>query len=133
MTEYWQQGTFKDTDVPLEDYLQSRMHYSVWRMSPKGVQFVQRKLKKQMNQCFYCRKKIGTRSCHVDHVKPLWKGGKNHHTNFVLACPSCNIRKGANNPYINVIQDNRISMAEERRDMELATKIAKRMDRWDVL
>ena len=39
-----------------------------------------------------------TRGYHVDHVIPLAAGGSNGPENLVLACPSCNQRKGAKHP-----------------------------------
>lgn len=36
---------------------------------------------------------------HVDHYAPLSKGGKHEVANMVIACPSCNLRKNAKDPY----------------------------------
>jgi 5-methylcytosine-specific restriction endonuclease McrA len=35
---------------------------------------------------------------HVDHVIPIAAGGSNGPENLVLACPDCNLRKGAKHP-----------------------------------
>lgn len=36
---------------------------------------------------------------HVDHYEPLSKGGAHEVCNFVIACPSCNLKKSAKDPY----------------------------------
>lgn len=36
---------------------------------------------------------------HVDHYEPLSKGGKHEIRNLVIACPRCNLRKSARDPY----------------------------------
>lgn len=52
----------------------------------------------QKRKCAYCEKKIHYKKLHVDHVFPLFEGGKNEYSNFVLSCPSCNIRKWTSTP-----------------------------------
>jgi 5-methylcytosine-specific restriction endonuclease McrA len=51
----------------------------------------------QEGECFYCGKTLGDRY-HVDHVMPVSLGGSNGPENLVIACPRCNIRKGAKHP-----------------------------------
>lgn len=49
--------------------------------------------------CYWC----GTDcqgSYHVDHYTPLSKGGLHVISNLVIACPSCNLRKSAKDPYV---------------------------------
>ena len=36
---------------------------------------------------------------HVDHVIPLILGGSNGPENLVIACPRCNLSKGAKMPH----------------------------------
>ena len=43
-------------------------------------------------QCRYCG--ITFPPFHLDHVVPESKGGKTTHNNLVVACASCNLRKG---------------------------------------
>jgi hypothetical protein len=51
--------------------------------------------------CFYCKehlvKKDGVYRWTLDHVEPLANGGKDHLSNFVIACQPCNCKK-ANKP-----------------------------------
>lgn len=35
---------------------------------------------------------------HVDHIQPLSKGGSNRIENICIACPTCNLKKGASLP-----------------------------------
>lgn len=48
--------------------------------------------------CHWCGKKCA-KSYHIDHYVPLSKGGKHEISNLVIACPKCNIRKNAKDPY----------------------------------
>ena len=54
-------------------------------------------LKAQKGKCAYCLKSIRN-GYHVDHVKPLARGGTNWITNIAVACARCNTRKGATDP-----------------------------------
>lgn len=53
-------------------------------------------LKRQKHRCYYCGCKLD--KYHIDHVIPLSRGGSDHPDNKVLACPSCNLSKGAKLP-----------------------------------
>jgi 5-methylcytosine-specific restriction endonuclease McrA len=48
-------------------------------------------------RCHWCGKLTKDRF-HVDHIKPLSKGGSNWPNNLCIACPSCNRRKSATDP-----------------------------------
>jgi 5-methylcytosine-specific restriction endonuclease McrA len=52
---------------------------------------------RQCGKCYWCLSPVG-KTYHVDHVVPLAKGGSNGPENIVIACPSCNVRKGAELP-----------------------------------
>lgn len=45
-------------------------------------------------RCFYCAAPLRGKY-HIDHLIPLAKGGKHVDGNIVIACPACNLRKGA--------------------------------------
>ena len=44
-----------------------------------------------------CRKSLAN-GYHVDHIKPLIRGGSNDRRNLQALCPKCNGRKGAKDP-----------------------------------
>lgn len=46
----------------------------------------------QKGRCWYCLIDISA-GYHVDHRIPLSRGGSNHPSNLVLACPNCNLSK----------------------------------------
>lgn len=48
--------------------------------------------------CAYCTQLMHPRDKTLDHVVPVAKGGKHSITNAVIACRSCNSRKGARTP-----------------------------------
>lgn len=48
--------------------------------------------------CYWCHKPC-EKKYHVDHYEPLSRGGKHVVSNLVIACPSCNCRKSAKDPY----------------------------------
>ena len=53
---------------------------------------------RQKGRCYWCGEKVAWRGKHVDHVMPLSKGGSNGPENLVVACASCNLKKGAKHP-----------------------------------
>ena len=48
--------------------------------------------------CFYCLDDC-VDDFHLDHFKPLSRGGVHECHNLVIACCSCNLRKSAQDPY----------------------------------
>lgn len=52
----------------------------------------------QAGSCVYCNVELS--SYHVDHVKPLAKGGTHTDDNIQLLCPTCNRKKGSKYPYV---------------------------------
>jgi 5-methylcytosine-specific restriction endonuclease McrA len=52
---------------------------------------------RQSGACYWCDAEVG-QDYHVDHVVPLSKGGSDGPDNLVIACPTCNLRKGAKMP-----------------------------------
>lgn len=59
--------------------------------------------------CHYCEAECFN-DFHVDHFYPLSKGGSHSLCNLVIACPCCNLSKGASSPYsfINKINQDLI-------------------------
>lgn len=55
---------------------------------------------KQKNKCAEptCKKDLSN-GYHVDHIMPLALGGSNWPSNLQCLCPSCNMSKGAKDPY----------------------------------
>lgn len=49
--------------------------------------------------CYWCGKKK-LQKYHIDHYHPLSKGGLHHVSNLVIACPRCNLKKSAKDPYL---------------------------------
>lgn len=48
--------------------------------------------------CHWCNQKCAD-EYHIDHYEPLSKGGEHRVSNLVIACPTCNLRKNAKDPY----------------------------------
>jgi len=65
---------------------------------------VQDLLKKQKGKCINCRCDV-RKEYHVDHIKPLSRGGPNIKENLQILCPTCNIKKHAKDP-IDWAQEN---------------------------
>jgi 5-methylcytosine-specific restriction endonuclease McrA len=50
-------------------------------------------------QCMKCGKRLSFKNFHVDHIKPISRGGDEWAlTNLELSCPRCNLIKGAKLP-----------------------------------
>lgn len=54
-------------------------------------------MKSQRSKCWWCGIAVGD-TYHVDHVRPLARGGSNGPENIVISCPHCNLSKGAKLP-----------------------------------
>ena len=52
-------------------------------------------LKRDKFTCQYCGKQSPSVILHLDHIKPVSKGGKNSLLNLVTSCVDCNLGKGA--------------------------------------
>lgn len=55
-------------------------------------------LKDTSSHCFYCSCELEG-DAHIDHFQPLALGGEHAIENLVMACPTCNMSKGAKDPY----------------------------------
>lgn len=44
--------------------------------------------------CFYCGTSVLTSDIHLEHKRPVSRGGDNRRSNLVLACAACNLAKG---------------------------------------
>lgn len=64
----------------------------VWKLPPVNRREV---LRRDKNACQYCG---STKKLTLDHVIPRSKGGKHTWDNVVIACESCNSRKGDRTP-----------------------------------
>ena len=55
--------------------------------------------RKTAGHCAYCGKVLDRdKGWHLDHVVPRSKGGRWTESNFVAACPTCNLRKSCMSP-----------------------------------
>lgn len=52
----------------------------------------------QGGRCAYCRADLKRKKKHVDHIKPLAKGGSNGRANLQYLCAPCNHTKSARDP-----------------------------------
>lgn len=68
---------------------------------------IRRILDAQKKRCAWCQTSIA-RKYHVDHIKPLSRGGSNWPANLQLLCPSCNLRKRAHDPIDFARQEGRL-------------------------
>lgn len=51
----------------------------------------------QKGRCAYCKKRL-KKGFHIDHIKPISKGGSNGRRNLQATCGTCNIKKAATDP-----------------------------------
>jgi 5-methylcytosine-specific restriction endonuclease McrA len=59
---------------------------------------IEAQIKHQKCKCYYCGASL-KKEYHVDHVRPLTRGGRNSIDNLVLACAHCNLTKSDRLPH----------------------------------
>ncbi len=57
---------------------------------------IRRLLKLQRGRCSVCAVRLKKK--HLDHIKPLSRGGRHEFTNLQFLCPTCNLNKHAKDP-----------------------------------
>ena len=67
--------------------------------------------------CQYCGRTVPDVILHVDHIKPVAKGGTNDIMNLITSCSDCNLGKGARE-----LSDDSIVKKQQRQIQELADK-----------
>ena len=76
--------------------------------------------------CQYCGAKSPDVLLHIDHIKPVAKGGKNNILNLITACVDCNLGKSArelsDNSVINKQREQLDKLQEKTDQMELMFK-----------
>lgn len=51
--------------------------------------------RKKLATCFWCQRKVASKSCHVDHMIPLSREGRHSIENLCISCRFCNSKKWA--------------------------------------
>ena len=72
-----QSPALRSASRPLKEHL-------IRELSDDGVSII----------CFYCEQKIPIGESHLEHKRPLSRGGSNARGNLTLSCATCNLRKG---------------------------------------
>lgn len=67
------------------------------QIGPIPPDYVEQLMGFQGGRCAYCHEPLPA-GFHVDHIIPLARGGAHSWENLVLACPTCNLRKGSRYP-----------------------------------
>ncbi len=86
----------KEVQPHIARWQKARNEFEELRLTPEFKLWKEEQYKCQDKKCAWCRKPIQLNSyyTHIDHIKPLYHGGTNDYYNLVLACSSCNRRKG---------------------------------------
>ena len=69
-----------------------------WESSGQSSKEIGEWVKQQKKVCYWCGVKCDN-NYHIDHYKPLSKGGRHCTSNMVISCPTCNVTKQAKDPY----------------------------------
>ena len=99
--EIWQKRVRAGQRYParsevLAIYSRQRRQHRIARAPGSYTQFdIDKIYQRQNGRCKYCFVPLYSRSeYHIDHVRPLARGGTNYPDNLVIACKKCNISKG---------------------------------------
>lgn len=63
------------------------------------AQDIMTQLDMQQGICWWCNKPLDPSNYHIEHRIPLARGGSNNADNICIACPKCNLSKGAKMPW----------------------------------
>lgn len=77
---------------------------------PKSVRF--EVLKRDSFSCQYCGSSAPSAVLHIDHIKPISKGGDNDIMNLVAACSDCNLGKS------NIELDDKSAINAKKRQLD---------------
>ncbi len=81
----------------LKDQKRRAVKLDAARGLPITKDHIDRLIAYQSGLCAYCNGSLGN-DYHMDHFVPLAKDGQHSTDNIVLACRSCNLKKGAKDP-----------------------------------
>lgn len=81
-------------------------------------QLISLMLEMQARCCAYCRKPFGPSGYELEHMTPISRGGVHGFDNIVLACPSCNRRKGTRTmkEYLMVVEGTKCDQSKNSKD-----------------
>lgn len=84
-------------------YKSEKRHRRRAQIAATGGHFTQDNIdqiyKRQRGRCVYCKVALRHRY-HVDHIRPLVRGGTSWPSNLQLLCRSCNLSKGTRQPEV---------------------------------
>ena len=72
-----------------------------------SIKTIRNLLEQYKYKCYYCNTNINHKeknSYHIDHYIPIAKGGTNDVENLVISCPTCNMSKGAKDPFVFMLK-----------------------------
>lgn len=91
---WWERPTSRDRKRTYRHKRRALIHAA---QGSHTAQDILNQFKRQKGKCYWCSKKLTT--YHVDHIVPLTRNGSNAPDNLVIACPTCNKRKGNKLPH----------------------------------
>ncbi len=54
--------------------------------------------RKRSVKCYWCGGQSPGKTCHADHIVPLFRGGEHSINNLCVSCKTCNLKKGPKDP-----------------------------------
>jgi len=86
----------KNNPDKIQSYYQKRRSALNEKNNTLSAEEIREQRKMQKGLCYYCGLVLDNKGRgHIDHKKPISKGGYNNKENIVIACSSCNLVKGA--------------------------------------
>lgn len=82
-------------NADLQTNIDRRIEFNKLKKTKDFLEWKTKQMKLQIGRCAWCERRLDKywKGVHIDHVMPLYHGGKNNYDNLVLTHRKCNLSK----------------------------------------